>query len=111
MVKKPNQIRWIIALGVVVLLAILIRSTLQATHAEYEVCMAFKGGSHCASATGASQGEASSQRSGNRLPNARQWPRRDDGLPGYPARERARIEEVKARPSSIGARLSHASGV
>lgn len=58
MVKKPNQIRWIIALGVVVLLAILIRSTLQATHAEYEVCMAFKGGSHCASATGASQGEA-----------------------------------------------------
>jgi hypothetical protein len=55
---KKNQIRWIVALGVVVLLAILIRSTMQATHAEYEVCMAFKGGSHCASATGASQNEA-----------------------------------------------------
>jgi len=58
MEKKSNQVRWIIAIGVVVLLAILIHSTMQATHAEYEVCMAFKGGSHCASATGASQSEA-----------------------------------------------------
>lgn len=58
MAKKSNKIRWIIAVGVIVLLAILIRSTVQATHAEYEVCMAFKGGSHCASATGASQSDA-----------------------------------------------------
>jgi hypothetical protein len=58
MEKKSKQVRWIIAIGVVVLLAILIRSTMQATHAEYEVCMAFRGGSHCASATGASQSEA-----------------------------------------------------
>lgn len=58
MEKKSKQVRWIIAIGVVVLLAILIRSTMQATHAEYEVCMAFKGGSHCASATGTSQNEA-----------------------------------------------------
>jgi hypothetical protein len=58
MAKKPNQVRWIIALGGVVLLAILIYSTMQATHAEYEVCMTFKGGSHCASASGTSQSEA-----------------------------------------------------
>jgi hypothetical protein len=58
MAKKSNQVRWIIAIGVVVLLAILIRSTVQATRAEYEVCMAFRGGTHCASATGASQSEA-----------------------------------------------------
>jgi hypothetical protein len=58
MEKKSKQVRWIIAIGMVVLLAILIRSTMQATHAEYEVCMAFRGGSHCASATGASQSEA-----------------------------------------------------
>jgi hypothetical protein len=56
--KKSNQVRWIIALGIVVLLGILIHSTFQATHSEYEVCMAFKGSSHCASATGATQSEA-----------------------------------------------------
>ena len=58
MAKKSKQVQWIIAIGVLVLLAILIRSTMQATHAEYEVCMAFRGGTHCASATGASQSEA-----------------------------------------------------
>jgi hypothetical protein len=58
MEKKSNQMRWIIAIGVVVLLGILIRSTLQATHAEYEVCMAFRGGSHCSSASGATQKDA-----------------------------------------------------
>lgn len=58
MAKKSNQVRWIIAIGVVVLLAILIRSTVQATRAEYEVCMAFKSGTHCASAKGTSQSEA-----------------------------------------------------
>ena len=58
MAHKSNQVRWIIAIGALLLLGILIRSTLQATRADYEVCMAFKGGSHCASATGASQNEA-----------------------------------------------------
>lgn len=58
MTQKTKPIRWIIALGVVVLLAILIRSTVQATRAEYEVCMAFKGASHCASASGTTQSEA-----------------------------------------------------
>lgn len=58
MAKKSNAIRWIIAIGAVVLFGILIHSTMQATQAEYEVCMAFKGGSHCASAKGTSQSEA-----------------------------------------------------
>jgi len=58
MAKKSNAMRWIIAIGAVVLFGILIHSTMQATQAEYEVCMAFKGGSHCASAKGTSQNEA-----------------------------------------------------
>ena len=58
MAEKSNQVRWIIAIGAVVLLAILVHSTMQATHSEYEVCMSFKGGSHCSSATGATQSEA-----------------------------------------------------
>ncbi len=52
MAKQTNKVKWIIAVGAVVLFGILIHSTMQATNAEYEVCMAFKGGSHCASATG-----------------------------------------------------------
>jgi hypothetical protein len=58
MAKKSNSVRWIVIIGAVVLLGILIHSTMQATQAEYEVCMAFKGGSHCASAKGTSQSEA-----------------------------------------------------
>lgn len=58
MAKKSNSVRWIIVIGAVVLFGILIHSTMQATQAEYEVCMAFKGGSHCASAKGTSQSEA-----------------------------------------------------
>jgi hypothetical protein len=58
MANKSNSMRWIIALGAVVLFGILIHSTMQATKAEYEVCMVFKGGSHCASAKGTSQNEA-----------------------------------------------------
>jgi hypothetical protein len=58
MAKRSNKMTWIIAAGVVVLLGVLVHSTLQATHAEYEVCMTFKGGSHCANATGANYNEA-----------------------------------------------------
>jgi len=58
MAKQSNQVRWIIALGAVALFGILIHSTLQATSAEYEVCMDFRGRSHCASATGTSSSVA-----------------------------------------------------
>jgi hypothetical protein len=58
MAKQTNKVKWIIAVGAVVLFGILIHSTMQATNAEYEVCMAFKGGSHCASATGTSSSVA-----------------------------------------------------
>ncbi len=40
------------------LLVVLVRSSLQQTHAEYEVCMQFRGGSHCANAAGANYKEA-----------------------------------------------------
>lgn len=58
MPKKPNQMRWIIALGGLVLIGVLLHSTFQATHVKYEVCMTFKGGMHCATAAGASSTEA-----------------------------------------------------
>jgi hypothetical protein len=58
MAKKSNQMKWIIALGAVGLLGVLVYSTLQATSAQYEVCMDFHGRSHCASAAGASSSVA-----------------------------------------------------
>ena len=58
MAKQSNQMKWIIALGAVVLFGILIHSTLQATSAEYEVCMTFRGASHCSSAKGTTSNEA-----------------------------------------------------
>ena len=58
MAKQSNKMRWIIGLGAVVLLGVLVRSTLQQTHTEYEVCMQFKGGTHCANAAGSTHDEA-----------------------------------------------------
>ncbi|HXA79163.1 MAG TPA: hypothetical protein VNV41_18665 [Candidatus Acidoferrales bacterium] len=58
MVQKSNHMRWIIALGVIVLIGILVYSTLQQTRERYEVCMVFKGGTHCATAAGSSYDEA-----------------------------------------------------
>ena len=58
MAKQSNQVKWIIGLGAVALFGILIHSTLQATSAEYEVCMNFRGRSHCASAKGTSSSVA-----------------------------------------------------
>ncbi len=58
MAKHSNQVKWIVALGAVVLFGILIHSTLQATNAQYEVCMDFRGRSHCAAAAGATSSVA-----------------------------------------------------
>lgn len=45
-------------LGGIVLVGILAYSSLQQTHKRYEVCVTFKGASHCATATGATSAEA-----------------------------------------------------
>lgn len=55
---KKVQTRWIILIGVIVFIAALVRFTFQQTHLEYQVCMTFAGGSHCATAQGASEDEA-----------------------------------------------------
>ena len=58
MAGKSNQVRWIIALGAVALVGALAYSTLQQTRERYEVCVSFKGASHCATATGSNYDQA-----------------------------------------------------
>jgi hypothetical protein len=58
MAKRPNSMRWIIALGAILLVGVLVRSTFQQTERQYEVCVTFKGGAHCASASGATYEQA-----------------------------------------------------
>ena len=58
MPTKSNQVRWIVALGAVVLVGGLLYSTLQQAHNRYEVCMSFKGGSHCSTAEGSTSDQA-----------------------------------------------------
>lgn len=53
MPKKPNHMPWIIALGGLALIGVLLYSSFQQTQVKYEVCVTFKGGSHCATASGA----------------------------------------------------------
>jgi hypothetical protein len=56
--KKTHQVRWIVALAVVVLVGVLLYSSFQQTHERYEVCVTFKGASHCSTASGFSYDQA-----------------------------------------------------
>jgi hypothetical protein len=58
MPNRSKQMRWIIVIGAVVLVGILAYSSLQQTRKKYEVCMNFRGTSHCSTATGATPDEA-----------------------------------------------------
>ncbi|MDE3108594.1 MAG: hypothetical protein KGL02_01520 [Acidobacteriota bacterium] len=58
MANKSKQLAWIIGLGAAIFIAILVYSSFQATRDEYEVCMAFNGNSHCASASGTNYEDA-----------------------------------------------------
>jgi len=58
MATESNHVRWIIGLGAVALVAVLAYSTLQQTRERYEVCVAFKGATHCATATGSTYDQA-----------------------------------------------------
>jgi len=46
------------ALGGIVLLGVLVYSSFQQTREQYEVCMNFKGASHCATAAGSNYNQA-----------------------------------------------------
>jgi hypothetical protein len=58
MAKKSNKIRWIASTGAIVLFGVLLYSTFQQTRQRYEVCMSFKGTTHCATAAGSSYDQA-----------------------------------------------------
>jgi hypothetical protein len=58
MAKRPTHIRWIIALGAIAFVGVLIYSSIQQTRERYEVCMTFKGATHCATAAGSSYDQA-----------------------------------------------------
>jgi len=58
MAKRPNPMRWIMIVGGITLVCLLIYFSIQQTRIQYEVCMTFKGGMHCATATGATSAEA-----------------------------------------------------
>jgi hypothetical protein len=58
MATKKNQVRWIVGIGAVALVGVLAYSTMQQTYERYEVCVQFKSGSHCATATGSNYDQA-----------------------------------------------------
>ena len=58
MPKKPNPMRWIMIVGGVSFFAILIYLSMRQVQQEYEVCMAFRGATHCATASGSTRDEA-----------------------------------------------------
>jgi hypothetical protein len=58
MAKKSSQMRWIIVLGALVLFGVLIYSSFQQTRQRYEVCVSFKGSTHCATAAGSNYEQA-----------------------------------------------------
>jgi len=58
MTKQNPAVKIVIALGAVALVAYLVVSSIEQTRLKYEVCMDFKGATHCATATSSSASEA-----------------------------------------------------
>jgi hypothetical protein len=55
---KKSQTRWIIVVAGLAFLAVLVYVTTEQTRREYEVCVAFRDHTHCATAKGATAEEA-----------------------------------------------------
>lgn len=58
MPRQSAPTKLIIALGAIALIVYLVYASFQQTHLKYEVCMDFKGATHCATATGSNSDEA-----------------------------------------------------
>ena len=58
MAKKPNYVRWVIALALILLLGRLVYFSLQQMRLRYEVCLTFRNATHCATAAGATYEQA-----------------------------------------------------
>ncbi|MFZ0978087.1 MAG: hypothetical protein WAN23_01685 [Candidatus Acidiferrales bacterium] len=58
MTKRPTHIAWIIAIAAVAFVGVMVYSSYQETRTRYEVCMTFKGATHCATAAGANHDQA-----------------------------------------------------
>jgi len=56
--QKSRRVQWIIAAGAVVLIGVLAYSSFQQMRERYEVCVTFKGATHCAMAAGSSYMQA-----------------------------------------------------
>jgi hypothetical protein len=56
--QKKVQTGWMILIGAVLFIAALVHFTFQQTRLEYQVCMSFAGGTHCATAKGATADDA-----------------------------------------------------
>lgn len=58
MAKKNNPMRWIMTVGGIAFVAILIYLSMKQTQQQYQVCVTFKNGTHCATASGSTRDEA-----------------------------------------------------
>jgi len=56
--QKSRRVQWIIAAGAIVLIGVLAYSSFQQMRERYEVCVTFKGATHCAMAAGSSYMQA-----------------------------------------------------
>ncbi len=56
--RRKVPVKWIIALGAVVLVGVLVYSSMQQSRYRYRVCVTFNGQTHCAMAAGANADEA-----------------------------------------------------
>ncbi|HEY6466050.1 MAG TPA: hypothetical protein VIY69_08670 [Candidatus Acidoferrales bacterium] len=58
MAKRNTPMLWIMTVGGIAFVAILIYLSMKQTQQQYHVCMAFKNGTHCATASGSTYDEA-----------------------------------------------------
>jgi hypothetical protein len=58
MAKQSTQMRLIVIVGGIVFFGVMLYSTFQQTHKEFEVCVTFRDRSHCSTARGSTAEEA-----------------------------------------------------
>jgi hypothetical protein len=58
MAQKSHRVQWIILVGAVVLILVLAYSSYQQMRERYEVCVTFRGATHCATAAGSTYNQA-----------------------------------------------------
>ncbi len=75
MAERKNRTRLVMIIAAIAFIILLVYLSRQQNQNQYEVCVTFKGASHCSTRRGCEPNGSDTQRAGNRLRDADERPR------------------------------------